>query len=279
MKTDSIFYRIFQSIPSTFFELINQPPQLASAYQFSSVEVKQLAFRIDGVFLPNAPELPIYFAEVQFQPDKKLYSRLFTEIFNYLDKTELTNNWRGVVIFPNRSVDTGDTERYTELLNSQRVTRVYIDELSSIERSSIGIETVKLIIEPESTATTRALEIVNSARQQIPDVATIREIIQLIETILIYKLPRLSQEEIGRMFGSNELKQTRFYQDVFAEGRQEGKQEGRQEGREEGRQEGRQESKLEMIPHLLALGLSIQQIAQMLGLDEQLVRQAAQPKS
>lgn len=65
------------------------------------------------------------------------------------------------------------------------------------------------------------------------------------------------------MFGSNELKQTRFYQDVF----------------EEGKQEGRQESKLEMIPQLLALGLSIQQIAQMLGLDEQLVRQVAQPKS
>ncbi|MGF2014088.1 DUF2887 domain-containing protein [Nostoc sp. DedVER01b] len=27
LKTDSIFYQIFQSIPSTFFELINQPPQ------------------------------------------------------------------------------------------------------------------------------------------------------------------------------------------------------------------------------------------------------------
>jgi len=283
LKTDSIFYRIFQSIPSTFFELINQPPQLASAYQFSSVEVKQLAFRIDGVFLPNAAELPIYFAEVQFQPDKKFYSRLFTEIFNYLDKTELINNWRGVVIFPNRSVDTGDTERYTELLNSQRVTRVYLDELSSIEASSIGIETVKLIIEPESTARTRAIEIVNSARQQIPDVATIREIIQLIETILIYKLPRLSQEEIGKMFGSNELRQTRFYQDVFAEGRQEGIQEGRQEGIQEGRQEGIQEGiqegKLKTIPQLLALGLSIEQIAQALGLDEQVVRQAAQPKS
>ncbi|MEH1997246.1 MAG: hypothetical protein V7L00_00430 [Nostoc sp.] len=65
------------------------------------------------------------------------------------------------------------------------------------------------------------------------------------------------------MFGSNELRQTRFYQDVF----------------EEGRQEGIQESKLEIIPQLLALGLSIEQIAQGLGLDEQLVRQAAQPKS
>ncbi|MEH2353833.1 hypothetical protein [Nostoc sp.] len=40
------------------------------------------------------------------------------------------------------------------------------------------------------------------------------------------------------MFGANELKQTRFYQDVFAEGRQEGK--------------------LETIPRLLALGLSIE---------------------
>ncbi|MEH2217877.1 MAG: Rpn family recombination-promoting nuclease/putative transposase [Nostoc sp.] len=90
---------------------------------------------------------------------------------------------------------------------------------------------------------------------------------EMIETILIYKLPRLSQEEIGKMFGSNELKQTRFYQDVFAEGEQKGKLEGRQEG------------KLETIPRLLALGLSIEQIAQVLGLDEQVVRQAAQPKS
>ena len=34
-----------------------------------------------------------------------------------------------------------------------------------------------------------------------------------------------------------ELKQTRFYQDVFAEGRVEGRVEGRTEGREEGRQQ------------------------------------------
>ncbi|WP_230968204.1 Rpn family recombination-promoting nuclease/putative transposase [Nostoc sp. WHI] len=91
--------------------------------------------------------------------------------------------------------------------------------------------------------------------------------LSLIETILIYKLPRLSREEIKKMFGENELRQTRFYQDVFEEGKQEGKQEGRQE------------AKLEAIPQLLALGLSIEQIAQALGFDEQVVRQAAQPKS
>ncbi|MHC5824978.1 MAG: hypothetical protein ACYT04_56325 [Nostoc sp.] len=96
-----------------------------------------------------------------------------------------------------------------------------------------------------------------------------------METILIYKLPRLSREDIRKMFGENELRQTRFYQDVF----EEGKKEGRREVFEEGREEGRQEAKLEAIPQLLALGLSIEQIAQVVGLDEQLVRQAAQPKS
>ncbi|MBN3871432.1 MAG: Rpn family recombination-promoting nuclease/putative transposase [Nostoc sp. JL33] len=91
--------------------------------------------------------------------------------------------------------------------------------------------------------------------------------VRLIETILIYKLPRLSQEEIGKMFELNDLRQTRFFQDVF------------EEGKKQGKQEVLEESKLEIIPQLLAFGLSIEQIAQGLGLDEQLVRQAAQPKS
>ena len=68
MKTDSIFYRLFQEIPSIFFELIGNSLQLAELYQFSSVEVKQTALRIDGVFLPNQnTDNPIYFLEVQFQ--------------------------------------------------------------------------------------------------------------------------------------------------------------------------------------------------------------------
>ena len=50
MKTDSIFYRLFQEIPSIFFELIGNSPQLAELYQFSSVEVKQTALRIDPTF-------------------------------------------------------------------------------------------------------------------------------------------------------------------------------------------------------------------------------------
>ncbi len=73
------------------------------------------------------------------------------------------------------------------------------------------------------------------------------------------------------MFELNDLRQTRFFQDVFEEGKKQGKQEVFEEAK--------QEAKLEAIPQLLAFGLSIEQIAQGLGLDEQVVRQAAQPKS
>ena len=51
-------------------------------------------------------------------------------------------------------------------------------------------------------------------------------IVNLVETILVYKLPTLSREGIRSMLGltDTDLKQTRFYQDVFTEGRQEGRQ-------------------------------------------------------
>ena len=78
MKTDTIFYQLFQSFPSIFFELIQLPITEANNYRFDSVEVKQLSFRLDGVFLPqnNHPQTPIYFCEVQFQEDEAFGSSL-----------------------------------------------------------------------------------------------------------------------------------------------------------------------------------------------------------
>ena len=52
---------------------------------------------------------------------------------------------------------------------------------------------------------------------------------------MVYKLPALSREEIQQMMGlpDIDLKQTRFYQEVFAEGEAEGREKGREEGRQE----------------------------------------------
>jgi predicted transposase YdaD len=67
LKTDSIFYRIFKTDPGILFELLGRSPDLADSYDFSSVEIKQVAFRIDGVFLPkpNSNDKIVYFTEFQ----------------------------------------------------------------------------------------------------------------------------------------------------------------------------------------------------------------------
>ena len=80
MRRDSIFYKLFKQFPSLLFELVDEPPAEADSYQFESVEVKETAFRIDGVFLPpaNAVSPVVFFAEVQFQKDENLYFRFFS---------------------------------------------------------------------------------------------------------------------------------------------------------------------------------------------------------
>lgn len=91
MQTDSLFYALFQSLPSLLFELLERNPEDAEGYQFASVELKQMAFRIDGVFRPPeaAPTAPVYFVEVQFQRDPQLYRRLLSEVLLYLRQNRL----------------------------------------------------------------------------------------------------------------------------------------------------------------------------------------------
>ena len=63
-----------------------------------------------------------------------------------------------------------------------------------------------------------------------------KDMLEFIETVLVYKLPHLSREEIRIMLALNDvqLKQTRFYQEIAAEVMQLGKLEGMQQGIEEG---------------------------------------------
>jgi predicted transposase/invertase (TIGR01784 family) len=78
------------------------------------------------------------------------------------------------------------------------------------------------------------------------------------------------------MFSLDELKQTQYFQDVREEARQEGRQEGREEGIEQGREEGIEQGRLnkalEAVPRLLALGLSVEQVASALELEVKQVR-------
>jgi predicted transposase/invertase (TIGR01784 family) len=270
VKTDTIFYSLFQAFPGIFFELIDRSPEEAATYEFTSREVKQLAFRLDGLFLPTTEDLeqPIYVVEVQFQPDEDLYYRLFGELFLYLRQYKPRHPWRVVVIYPTRTVEREQSLHFGKLLTLDGVRRIYLDELGEAAELSLGVGVVKLVIEGEETAPELARRLIEQARQQLSTEATRRDLIDLIETIIVYKLPQKSREEIEAMLGLSELKQTKVYQEA--------KLEGLAEGKLEGLAEGQLRAKLSAIPRMLQFGLSLEQIAQLQDLPLDVVQQAAQ---
>lgn len=266
VKTDTLFYQLFQSFPSIFFELIGQPATDVSSYQFTAPEVKQRAFRFDGLFLPLAEssQLPIYFVEVQFQKKPKFYSRLFAEIFLYFYQYDPPNEWYAIVIYRRRSLEVTAPKRYRELME-YRVRRIYLDEIEQAGELSIGVGIVQLVVESKKKTGSYARQLIVKARQELADANLQQQIIELIETIVLYKFPNLSREELEAMLGLSELRQTRVYQEA--------REEGRQEGLEQGLEQGQLQTKLEMVPWLLELGINDEEIAQRLGLEVETIRQ------
>jgi predicted transposase/invertase (TIGR01784 family) len=226
MRRDSIFYQLFRQSPSLLFELLPQPPDNAAGYVFEAIEVKETAFRIDGVFLPPTRFGLVYFAEVQFQIDELLYERMLSEIAIYTYRQrERFSDWRAVVIYPSRSVEQSRSEMVREMLDSGRIMRVYLDELGEIERLPIGVGLMVLTTSEGDEATSGARSLIDRAQGN-------RDIIDLISTIIVYKFSNLSRDEVDAMLGI-ELAQTRVYRDAKAEGEAIGEARGKAEGKAE----------------------------------------------
>lgn len=127
----------------------------------------------------------------------------------------------------------------------------------------MGIATIKLIIEDENTAIVTARDLIARTQQEINIERQQKQLLELIETILVYKFPRMSRKEIEAMFGLSDLKQTKVYQEAV----------------EEGKEQGIQQKSLELVPVLLRLGLSLEEIANELNLSLEQVRQQIENQS
>lgn len=230
MKKDSLFYRLFQSSPGLVLELAGLDYSDAQAYRFCSEEIKQTAFRLDGILTPATVHSGLLLfveveveVEVQFQPDAAFYSRFFCEIFFYLHQNKPIQPWQAVVIYPTRQIETDGSLHYSTLLKSDRINRIYLEDLKDPPTDRMGLQLIQLIITDEEKAINAAQNLIKRIKIQTNQ-ETAAHWLEWVETILVYKLPQLSREEIQKMLGYNdiEFKQTRFYQDVFTEGLHEG---------------------------------------------------------
>ncbi|NEQ38720.1 MAG: Rpn family recombination-promoting nuclease/putative transposase [Okeania sp. SIO3I5] len=256
MKTDHIFYRIFQDLPETFFQLWGELPENLNDYRFDSVELKQTYFRIDGVFLPQDVDKPIYFTEVQFQKDEKIYLRLFSEIFTYLRDNDPELRWRAMIIFKSRSFEPTEKQRESvqPLLDSPLVKRIYLNELKVSETTPLGVQIVQLVVARKKQFLERVTVLIDRVKQQFTEENYRLQLLNLLSVIVLEKLPQMSRQELEAMFGIDDLKKTRFAQELMAESKI--------------------EAKLEIIPSLLKKSFSVEEIAEILELEIEQVRQA-----
>ncbi|EHJ12977.1 DUF2887 domain-containing protein, partial [Crocosphaera watsonii] len=100
-----------------------------------------------------------------------------------------------------------------------------------------------------------AKPIIQKVRQEMINQQQQRELLELLETILIYKLPKINRQELEAMFSLSDLKETKIYQEAL--------------------EEGRQVSKIESIPRMIKLGLSLEIIATSLDLPLEIVQAEA----
>jgi len=227
MRTDTIFYRLFLTFDSLLFELLGQPVENADRYKFTSVEVKEKAFRFDGIFMPTTSDRPIYFVEVQFQDKPDFYWEFIAEINIYLNQYKPVQDWQAIAIFANRNIEVEVLTAYQqEFIDNGRIVRIYLDELQPQDSISIGL--IQIITSKDEEAPQLVKRLLAKARVDLTDLAFQQSIIELLESVLFYKFPKLSRKEIETMFALSDLRQTRVFQEAMEEGEARGRQEGRQ---------------------------------------------------
>jgi predicted transposase/invertase (TIGR01784 family) len=162
-------------------------------------------------------QCPVFFAEVQWQKDEKLYERLFGDSFLYFYRNRnYCSDWQAVVIYPSRSVEQSDVHPDRALLNSEQLHRVYLDELGDIAQLPLGVALMVLTTLSEALAPAAARLLLARVQGETASAAVKQGIMDMIGTIMVYRFTKLSRQEIDAMLGTN-LEETRVYREARAD--------------------------------------------------------------
>jgi predicted transposase/invertase (TIGR01784 family) len=230
MITDPIFYRLFETSPETFFLVLGMSAgsarEMAARYQYEALEFKETSHRVDGVFRPREPGLPLYILEVQFYRLPTVFADLLVKTYTYLKQHDPCQRYCAVVLFGSRGLEPEEVAPYQPLLDAGLIRRFYLDEMPEVADAPLGLSILSLIRQSETQAPLAARELIARTKMEIGDEALRASLLELIETVIIYKLPRLSREEIQAMLQVHDIRETRVYQEAKEEGLKEGRKEG-----------------------------------------------------
>lgn len=223
MKTDALFYELFQLAPETFFELLQVTP--TCSYHFESITVKTSEKRIDGVFEPAVAGQPIYFLEVQGFPDDVIYFRAIREVTTYIEQRPLLkdNAWQAAVLWLNKADDpgVGTLRPLARKPKPQLVSLDLIQLLRLLPENSLALNVLRpLLVTNEREIRQHVVEWVDNIRQTPSlDANAEEKLIGVMSQLIEQKFCHLTYQELTRMLRLRPLSETISGQELLKEDR------------------------------------------------------------
>jgi predicted transposase/invertase (TIGR01784 family) len=283
MKTDFLFYKIFEILPEVALHLAGMAHNSYAEYSFQSVELKQQSQRPDGVLLPKRESAPVLVVEVQFQRDEQVYTRLVSETALLQMQYPERKAWQMLLVLPSRNIDV-DAGIWDALVKSESLSVVYLNEFPlTTTHTNVVLQTVTPFLSPEMLAAIALMRITLSPADQARDMAIVKELRDAIQDTEVERAKKIFEELFIDLFRSKykhlsikELIAMIKYSDIFDD-----LHESRsvQELLMQKETEGKLEGKLETVPLFLQIGLSVEQIAQMLDLPLERVEEVSRNAS
>jgi predicted transposase YdaD len=222
MRTDALFYELFQTAPQTFFELLQIVP--TCAYRFESITVKASEKRIDGVIEPTDEQQPVYFLEVQAFPDDTIYWRTLREVATYFEQRPARNdNWQAVVLWLNKEDDPGlrTLKPLTYKPASRLISADLIKLLKKLPETSLVLNVLRpLLAKSEREVRKHVVQWVTNIRQTPNlDPQTEEKLVAILSQLIEQKFRSLSYKELAAMLRLTPLRETASVQEVLKEDR------------------------------------------------------------
>lgn len=222
MRTDALFYELFQTAPQTFFELLQITP--VCTYRFESITVKASEKRIDGVIEPSDEQQPVYFLEVQAFPDDTIYWRTLREVATYFEQRSARNdNWQAVVLWLNKEDDPGlrTLKPLTYKPAARLVSADLIKLLKKLPETSLVLNVLRpLLAKSEREVRNHVVQWVENIRQTPNlDPQTEEKLVAILSQLIEQKFKTLSYKELAAMLRLTPLRETESVQEVLKEER------------------------------------------------------------
>jgi len=238
LKTGHWFYGLFQSAPDLITLVLPGPGATASLgadapgdalYRFEAPELKAANHRLDGALWPRGcesgtPEQPVVLLEVQMQGKAGFKHRLFAQTARFAQLHPRVLHLAVVVVLPHKRLHLGPAELPLQL--EAFLAGVHWLSLEELGQQPglvplLSLLTLPVLPKPDIPGATEQI------LQPRPD------LLEPVVSILGERFPYLTRKEIMALINlpTDHLRDTRFGQELLAEGRQEGRQEGEALGR------------------------------------------------